>query len=127
MERAFDEVAAARCAAGELVGIFPEGRSPIPARCSPFRPGIKHIVEPTPVPVVPMALRGLWGSFFSRSTRARRCGGGAAFSRASFVARRPVAPATRRPRALHPSVLALRGDPALVTTGRLQRTGSTHG
>jgi hypothetical protein len=28
--------------------------------------GIQRIVARTPVPVVPMALRGLWGSFFSR-------------------------------------------------------------
>jgi 1-acyl-sn-glycerol-3-phosphate acyltransferase len=30
-----------------------------------FRPGIERILAETPVPVVPMALQGLWGSFFS--------------------------------------------------------------
>jgi 1-acyl-sn-glycerol-3-phosphate acyltransferase len=31
-----------------------------------FRPGIERIVERTLVPVIPIALCGLWGSFFSR-------------------------------------------------------------
>jgi 1-acyl-sn-glycerol-3-phosphate acyltransferase len=39
-----------------------------------FRPGIERIVKRTPVPVVPLALRGLYGSFFSRM-------GGAAMSK----------------------------------------------
>ncbi|MDA0191150.1 MAG: MFS transporter, partial [Proteobacteria bacterium] len=65
MERAFDEVARA-LEAGELVGLFPEGRITDTGELHPFRPGIRRIVERTPVPVVPLALRGLWGSFFSR-------------------------------------------------------------
>jgi 1-acyl-sn-glycerol-3-phosphate acyltransferase len=65
MERAFDEVARA-LEAGELVGLFPEGRITDTGELYPFRPGIARILERTPVPVVPMALRGLWGSFFSR-------------------------------------------------------------
>ena len=32
-----------------------------------FRPGIERIVAETGAPVVPLALRGLWGSFFSRT------------------------------------------------------------
>ena len=31
-----------------------------------FKRGVEKILERRPVPVVPMALRGLWGSFFSR-------------------------------------------------------------
>jgi 1-acyl-sn-glycerol-3-phosphate acyltransferase len=31
-----------------------------------FRPGIERILAATPVPVIPMALNGLWGSVFSR-------------------------------------------------------------
>jgi 1-acyl-sn-glycerol-3-phosphate acyltransferase len=31
-----------------------------------FRAGIERIIHRSPVPVVPLALRGLWGSFFSR-------------------------------------------------------------
>ncbi|MGH8699138.1 MAG: 1-acyl-sn-glycerol-3-phosphate acyltransferase, partial [Burkholderiales bacterium] len=65
MERAFAEVAAA-LRAGQLVGIFPEGRLTDSGEIQPFRPGIQRIIDETPVPVVPMALRGLWGSSFSR-------------------------------------------------------------
>lgn len=65
LERAFTEAAAA-LRAGELVGIFPEGRITDSGELGPFRPGVSRIVAETPVPVVPMALRGLWGSFFSR-------------------------------------------------------------
>jgi hypothetical protein len=39
-----------------------------------FRSGIEKIIERNPVPVIPMALNGLWGSFFSRK-------GGPAMSR----------------------------------------------
>jgi hypothetical protein len=65
MDRAFAEVAAA-LRNGEVVGIFPEGRITDTGELYPFRPGITRILEATPVPVVPMALGGLWGSFFSR-------------------------------------------------------------
>ena len=58
---------------GELVCIFPEGRITDTGEMYPFRPGVRRIVERNPVAVIPMALRGLWGSFFSRV-------GGEAFS-----------------------------------------------
>ena len=51
---------------GELVFIFPEGGITADGELQPFRPGIERIIERTPVPVVPMAVIGLWGSFFSR-------------------------------------------------------------
>ena len=65
MEAAFDEVARA-LEAGELVAIFPEGGLTTNGEVQPFRPGIQRVLARTPVPVIPMALRGLWGSFFSR-------------------------------------------------------------
>ena len=65
MNRAFDDVAAA-LQAGELVGIFPEGGITGDGEIQPFRAGIEKIVARTPVPVIPLALRGLWGSVFSR-------------------------------------------------------------
>ena len=60
---------ARRSRAGEIVGIFPEGKLTETGELNPFRPGVQQIVAATPVPVVPMALSGLWGSFFSRSHR----------------------------------------------------------
>lgn len=111
MERAFDEVARA-LEAGELVGIFPEGRITDTGELYPFRPGIARIVERTPVPVVPLALRGLWGSFFSRKdgpamSRPFRRG---AFSRIELVAAAPVGPEAVTPEALQQQVAALRGE-----------------
>ena len=51
---------------GEIVCIFPEGIVTRNGRLDGFRPGIEKIIEKTPVPVIPMTLRGFWGSFFSR-------------------------------------------------------------
>jgi len=103
--------AAAALRNGEVVGIFPEGRLTSTGEMSDFRPGIERIVTETPVPVVPMALRGLWGSFFSRSYEGkamRRWRG--MFSRIAIVVGTPVAPTAATPDALHAQVLALRGD-----------------
>ncbi len=66
MERAFAEVKRA-LDEGELVGLFPEGMITYTGEMNPFRPGVERILEASPVPVVPMAIRGLWGSWFSRS------------------------------------------------------------
>src|ERR1700719_4462596 len=64
-ERAFATVAM-ELAAGQLVCIFPEGRLTSDGTIAPFRPGLMRILAQTPVPVVPLALSGLWGSLFSR-------------------------------------------------------------
>ena len=51
---------------GELVCIFPEGKITDSGEMAAFRPGIMKILQRDPVPIIPLALRGLWGSFFSR-------------------------------------------------------------
>ncbi|MGH8674714.1 MAG: MFS transporter [Burkholderiales bacterium] len=111
MERAFAEVSKA-LRAGDVVAIFPEGRITDSGELYPFRPGIKRILEADPVPVVPMALRGLWGSFFSRKD-------GAAmskpwrlrpFAKIGLAVGALVPAAAATPEALQASVLALRGD-----------------
>ncbi len=66
LQRANDRIAE-ELAAGELVCIFPEGRITADGRLSPFRRGVEHLVRRSPVPVIPVALVGLWGSFFSRA------------------------------------------------------------
>ncbi len=110
LERAYDEIARA-LAVGDLIGIFPEGRITDSGELSPFRSGIQRIIDRTPVPVVPLALRGLWGSFFSRKD-------GAAMSRPwraqplakiALVAAPAVPPQWVTPEDLQARVLALRG------------------
>jgi 1-acyl-sn-glycerol-3-phosphate acyltransferase len=51
---------------GELLCIFPEGSLTPDGRLQPFKAGVMRILEAHPAPVVPMALRNLWGSSFSR-------------------------------------------------------------
>lgn len=65
-EAAFTEIGQA-LAAGDLLCIFPEGALTRDGEISTFRRGVERIVSETPVPVVPMALQGLWGSFFSHA------------------------------------------------------------
>jgi 1-acyl-sn-glycerol-3-phosphate acyltransferase len=65
-EEAMDEIDAA-LAAGDLICLFPEGKLTRDGAIDEFKPGIERILERRPVPVVPMALQGLWGSFFSHS------------------------------------------------------------
>jgi 1-acyl-sn-glycerol-3-phosphate acyltransferase len=51
---------------GNLVCIFPEGKVTYDGAMNAFKPGVERILAKDAVPVVPMALHGLWGSFFSR-------------------------------------------------------------
>lgn len=53
-------------ARGEQVAIWPEGQMTPDGELSALRPGVERIVARRPVPVVPMAVRGMWGSSFSR-------------------------------------------------------------
>lgn len=114
LERANQRIDAA-LAEGDLVCIFPEGKITFDGELSPFKQGVQKIVERVPVPVYPMALRGLWGSFFSRY-------GGAAFSRpvearlrrglrskVELVVGEPLPPDQVTPELLMARVAALRG------------------
>jgi 1-acyl-sn-glycerol-3-phosphate acyltransferase len=65
LEKAFEAVDQA-LAEGEIVCIFPEGGLTADGEIGTFRPGVERILARRPVPVVPMAIRGLWGSIFSR-------------------------------------------------------------
>lgn len=64
-ERAFEEMTRA-LRRGELVCIFPEGKITRDGELAPFQRGAERMARTAEVPVVPLALRGLWGSFFSR-------------------------------------------------------------
>jgi 1-acyl-sn-glycerol-3-phosphate acyltransferase len=109
-ERAFAEAADA-LRNGEIVGIFPEGQVDRRRRVEPVPPGVQQMLAATPVPVVPMALSGLWGSFFSRAyggKAMRRLRG--VFSRIAFVVAPPVPPERVTLDGLESMVLALRGE-----------------
>ncbi|MGQ7959009.1 MFS transporter [Pseudomonas sp. SP16.1] len=93
---------------GELVCIFPEGKLTGDGEINEFKAGIERIIEENPVPVIPMALRGLWGSFFSRDPHKglfKRF-----WSRVGLVAGAPLAPELARREALQAQVAELRGD-----------------
>jgi len=64
-ERAFEE-ARRVLDEGDLLGIFPEGGITRDGSLSEFKGGVMKILQTHPVPVVPLALHNLWGSFFSR-------------------------------------------------------------
>ena len=51
---------------GDLLCIFPEGAITRDGQLAEFKGGIMKILQTHPVPVVPLALQNLWGSYFSR-------------------------------------------------------------
>jgi 1-acyl-sn-glycerol-3-phosphate acyltransferase len=109
VEHAFDAVAAA-LAAGDIVCIFPEGRLTTDGNVAAFRPGIERIIARTPVPVLPVALVGLWGSFFSRRDgKPMRRPFRRIWSRIEVVCGAPVPPADVTAAMLRERVLALCG------------------
>jgi 1-acyl-sn-glycerol-3-phosphate acyltransferase len=64
-ERAF-ELVAQYLDEGEVVCIFPEGQITRDGELNQFARGVEQILATNPVPVIPIGLKGLWGSFFSR-------------------------------------------------------------
>jgi 1-acyl-sn-glycerol-3-phosphate acyltransferase len=65
LRESFDRIDA-ELKAGNLVCVFPEGAITRDGDIHSFRSGIEKIIERRPVPVIPIALCGLWGSWFSR-------------------------------------------------------------
>ncbi len=93
---------------GEVVCIFPEGKLTTDGELNEFKNGIERIVEANPVPVIPVALQGLWGSFFSRDPHKglfKRL-----WSRITLVAGTPVAPELVKRELLQAQVAELRGE-----------------
>jgi len=111
VQRAYDEIAAT-LEAGEMVFIFPEGQLSPDGDLAPFKGGLNKILRRNPVPVIPMALSGLWGSFFSRKygramsrpfARGPRC-------RVRLAIGAPLTPEDLSPTRMRAEVRALRGD-----------------
>lgn len=96
---------------GEVVCIFPEGKLTTTGDIDEFKTGVEKILATDPVPVVPLALRGLWGSFFSHKdstamTRLPR----RFWSKVELVAGDVVPPEQAKADVLQAKVKALRGD-----------------
>ena len=105
-EQAFDRIAR-YLNDGELVCIFPEGKLTTDGQINEFKAGVTRILERTPVPVIPMALQGLWGSFFSRDPNKgyfKRL-----WSRVTLVAGEPMTATEATQKVLRERVTALRG------------------
>ena len=111
MERAFVDIAEA-LHQGDLVCIFPEGKLTTTGEMSEFRGGIAKIVERSKVPVIPMALRGLWGSVFTRDPGNvfERSFARGLRSKLALAVGVPVAPQEATPEYLYEQVRELRGD-----------------
>lgn len=67
LKNAFEQIDE-ELAAGHVVCIFPEGGITRDGEIQHFRSGIERIIERRPVPVIPIALCGIWGSWFSRQS-----------------------------------------------------------
>ncbi|MUK24954.1 MFS transporter [Aliivibrio fischeri] len=110
IRRAFMEVENA-LTNGEIVLIFPEGVLTRDGEIGAFLRGMDIILKRSPVPVIPMALRGLWGSFFSRHggkailKRPSRC-----WSKVEVVAGESVLPQDATSKLMREKVAQLRGD-----------------
>ena len=99
---------------GDLLCIFPEGGLTRDGQLGEFKAGVMKLLESNPVPVVPLALQNLWGSFFSRA------GGNAMsqpfrrglFNRVNLVAGTALAPSQVSPAGLRERVGALLATPS---------------
>ena len=109
-DRAFREMEQA-VVNGDVLCIFPEGQITYDGELNEFRPGLEKLLEAQPAPVIPVALRGLWGSMFSRK-------GGPAlqklprklFARIDMVLGDPIPADKVTASSLQQKVLEMRGD-----------------
>jgi 1-acyl-sn-glycerol-3-phosphate acyltransferase len=111
MEKAYADIAQA-LQDGELICLFPEGKLTATGEMNEFKGGIWKILDRSPVPVIPMALSGLWGSMLTRADgnpfgRAFKRG---PLSQLALIVGSPVSPAQASPEFLQQQVLTLRGD-----------------
>lgn len=110
IKKAFSEVEQA-LAEGHLVCIFPEGTLTSDGDVGPFMRGMDIIIRRSPVPVIPMSLKGLWGSYFSRH-KGSACKGlpTRLWSKLEIEAGEPVEAQLASTKLMREKVLALRGD-----------------
>ena len=111
LERAFEQIADS-LEKGQLVCIFPEGRITRDGALNVFRPGLERIVQRNPVPVIPIALRGLADSLFARgSGRSLRNFPWLLWAEIALIIGMPVAPEAATAGGVREAVAGLLQDP----------------
>ncbi|MCG9675059.1 MFS transporter [Vibrio chagasii] len=110
IRNAFNEVEQA-LHEGHIVCIFPEGKLTSDGEVAEFMRGMELIIRRSHVPVIPMALKGLWGSYFSRY-KGRACKGLPArfWTKLEIEAGEPISPADASCETLRQAVADLRGS-----------------
>lgn len=110
VETAFDQVAE-ELQRGGLVVVFPEGGITHDGDINKFQPGIEKIIKRTPVPVIPVALKGMWGTWSSRQRgKALKGFPSQFFKNITLVAGEPVAADEANRLTMFDKVHGLRGD-----------------
>lgn len=110
LQQAFDKIDQ-ELAKGNLVCVYPEGAITGDGNIQEFRGGVEKIIARRPVPVIPVAVSGLWGSWFSRKT-----GGGLQripgrlFARVDVRIGEAIPPGQVTAKGLQMLVRTLRGD-----------------
>ncbi|MEO8082050.1 MAG: 1-acyl-sn-glycerol-3-phosphate acyltransferase, partial [Caldimonas sp.] len=91
---------------GDLLCLFPEGGLSADGELGEFKGGVMKLLARHPVPVVPVALQNLWGSFFSRAggKAMRKPFRRGVWSRVGLVAGPPLAAAEVSPAGLRERV-----------------------
>lgn len=110
IRNAFNEVEQA-LHEGHIVCIFPEGKLTSDGEVAEFMRGMELIIRRSPVPVIPMALKGLWGSYFSRY-KGRACKGLPTrfWTKLEIEAGEPISPTDATCETLRQAVADLRGS-----------------
>lgn len=110
IRNAFNEVEQA-LHEGHIVCIFPEGKLTSDGEVAEFMRGMELIIRRSPVPVIPMALKGLWGSYFSRY-KGRACKGLPTrfWTKLEIEAGEPILPTNASCETLRQAVADLRGS-----------------
>ncbi len=107
-ERAFVQISEA-LEDGDLLCIFPEGNLTHDGEIAEFRTGVLKILENTPVPVIPSALKGMWGSCFTHSGKGLWKGSMRLWSKIDVVIDEATEPDGVSAEGLRRSVATLRG------------------
>lgn len=108
-DKAFAEISKA-LSQGELVCIFPEGKLTTDGEIDDFKAGIEKIIKDTPVPVIPIAIQGLWRTTFTRNPARKILRN--LWAPISVLADKPVPAEQVDRQLLREKVQALRGDKA---------------